>query len=861
MDDAASNKFIPRIKLKHRIDKSYSWRRFLARLIDYQISALILSGLILYTELLPDSIIDALVDSKMAVAAWGFFSTVQWVILESLLLTMFKTTPGKVLLGLRLTSQASEPNYWLRSLAVWVVGAGFGLSFISLFAGLIAANRMKRQGTADWDRWTGFKVETEPLRFTGGAVVAVLIALIIGNREVFIVTSSHPKLTVTKIQNEIRNADINKLAEHPAFVDTYQNETDKTYDVGARLYLAREVLAKKAGDRDFANSLVKTGLLSIIHGENKRIELTAEEEFATLKTKAEAGDANAQSQVGYIYDTGDDRAHVSPDKIKAAEWYLKAAYQGHAGAQYWLGDKYAKGIMGMVKDESKAVELYKKSAEQDYADAQYELAVRYDLGKTVPKDSVKAAELYQKAEESFQKQAAQGDALGKYAIGVRYAKGIRGPKDAIKAVEWLEKAAAEGFVHAEYVLGEMYDKGIDLPRNTEKAIQWYEKAADHGDEYAQFVLAFRHYSGEGLPKDLVKAVEWYQKSAAQGNIGAQFNLGVMYDEGAGVPKSAIKAAEWYLKAAAQGNADAQYNLGLTYYNGQAGIKDSARAYAWVNLAAAQGHSEAQQFRDKLDKPVYSDYFSPPKMLISDVERQEGQRLTSNWKQGDTLLATNEKSSSEPSRKPMKQGTGSAFVISSEGHALTNYHVIKDCKEVKTLGLEGISKVINADTVNDLALLQLPVISNEVASLNPNPGKLRQGEDIIVFGYPLNFALSSGGNLTLGTISALTGLGNNTNQIQITAPIQPGSSGSPVMDKKGYVVAVVSMKLDDAEMAKATGQVGQNVNFAVNGQTVRAFLDANKVRYKTGGGLLSFEKSNADIAEEARKWTVLVECWR
>jgi S1-C subfamily serine protease len=219
------------------------------------------------------------------------------------------------------------------------------------------------------------------------------------------------------------------------------------------------------------------------------------------------------------------------------------------------------------------------------------------------------------------------------------------------------------------------------------------------------------------------------------------------------------------------------------------------------------------------------------------------------------------SAASPDSKPSKQGSGTAFAVSNEGHALTNHHVINGCTEVKVAGRDGVAKVITSDSVNDLALLQLPGKTKDIANLNPDPGKLRQGEDIIVFGYPLDSVLSSGGNLTPGTLSALTGLGNNTNQIQITAPIQPGSSGSPVMDKKGDVVGAVSMKLSDSKMAKATGSIGQNVNFAVNGQTVKAFLDANKVPYKIGGGLFSREKSNADIAEQASKWTVLVECWK
>lgn len=208
----------------------------------------------------------------------------------------------------------------------------------------------------------------------------------------------------------------------------------------------------------------------------------------------------------------------------------------------------------------------------------------------------------------------------------------------------------------------------------------------------------------------------------------------------------------------------------------------------------------------------------------------------------------------------KSSAGTAFFINKEGYAVTNYHVIDECKEVRVAGRDGIAKVSTSDAMNDIALLQVPGMFNDIATINSDPTRLRQGDDIVVFGFPLNSLLSSGGNLTPGIVSALTGLGNNSSQIQITAPIQPGSSGSPVLNKKGEVVGVVSMKLSDSKMAKATGQVGQNVNFAVSGQTLKSFLDAHKVNYVTGG-LMSFNKSTSDLADEAKKWTIVVECWK
>ena len=543
--------------------------------------------------------------------------------------------------------------------------------------------------------------------------------------------------------------------------------------------------------------------------------LTPEEKFAEMKLKAEAGDATSQLDLGAMYAVG---SGVSKDERKAKEWLRKAATQ---------------------------FELFQKLAAQGDARAQLGLGWMYVLGEGVPVDAAKAFEWVQKA-------AVQGDVLAQVFLSELYADGRGVPKNLPKAMEWIKKAADQGYADAQDNLGYMYAKGEGVPKDAAEAVEWYQKAAAQGGAEMQFGLGERYRQGDGIPKNPAKAVEWYQKAADQGYAEAQNRLGYMYAEGKGVPKDAAKAVEWYQKAAAQGHAGAQTSLGTTAYrNGDGVNKNIVLAYAWMNLAAAQGDDVAIMFRN-----IYEPEMTP-------AQRAEGQRLSSSWKKGDILQAASSASSgfASPDGTLSKQGTGTAFAVSSAGHALTNHHVVNGCTEVKVAGREGVAKVITSDSVNDLALLQLPGKTSDVASLNPDLGKLRQGEDIIVFGYPLNFVLSSGGNLTPGTISALTGLGNNTNQLQITAAIQPGSSGSPVMDKKANVVGVVAMKLDDVKMARATGSVGQSVNFAVNGQTVKSFLDANKVPYKTGGGFFSREKSNADIAEEASKWTVLVECWK
>jgi TPR repeat protein len=563
---------------------------------------------------------------------------------------------------------------------------------------------------------------------------------------------------------------------------------------------------RRSASADFLMALVVSIFLSGC-GEN-----TTSQPVSNVVTKNTPEQVPSWDSLSKTPSVSNEVAKKTPEQVLAD--LTKKAEAGDAEAQFALGMMHRDGF-NYDKDgkflNDEATEWLQKAANQGHAKAQFNLAVAYSFGRGVPKNTAKAMEWYQKA-------AAQGHAEAQYHLATTYYEGNNGvTKDLAKAAGLFQSAAAQENVNAQGMLGVMYSKG------------------------------------EGVPKDLAKAAEWWQKAAEQGATQAQFKVGWMYRNGLGVPKDSAKAAEWFKKAAAQGDEVAQGTLGGMYWSGEGVSTDRVLAYAWVNLASISGEKAAGNLRNAFER------------LLSSGERAEAQRISSTWRKGQVLVREGRPAiaSAGTASTPgilSKKGTGTIFVVGKMGHAVTNQHVTGGCSELRIQGRDGVAKLVTEDIVNDLSLVQIPGAVKDTAAIAAEPGKLRQGEDIVVFGFPLNAVLSSGGNLTPGVVSAMTGLGNNTNQIQITAPIQPGSSGSPVMNKKGEVVGVVSMKLSDSKMAKATGSIGQNVNFAVSGQTLKTFLDAHKVEYRTGG-LLSFDKNTADLADEARKWTLVIECWR
>ncbi len=225
----------------------------------------------------------------------------------------------------------------------------------------------------------------------------------------------------------------------------------------------------------------------------------------------------------------------------------------------------------------------------------------------------------------------------------------------------------------------------------------------------------------------------------------------------------------------------------------------------------------------------------------------------------------------------RRSNGSGIVVSTAGHILTNAHVIDGCGTiqasigslVETTGMAvgpkrrsqatfaaGPLRVVNVDPRNDLALLQSAAPVAITAAFRGGRG-VRTGESVIVAGYPLPGLLSSDLNITIGNISALAGPGNDRSLIQITAPVQLGNSGGPVLDASGNVVGVVVARIDALKLIKRTGRSPQNVNFAVSEGTARAFLDSNVVPYRTKRS--EVELKSVDVAAMARDFTVFIEC--
>ena len=552
-------------------------------------------------------------------------------------------------------------------------------------------------------------------------------------------------------------------------------------------------------------------------------------------------------------------------------------------------------------DFSTAFQGFRIYAEQGEAVAQRILGAMYDKGEGVPQDHAEAARWYRRAAE-------QGDAAAQNNLGAMYDKGEGVPQDHAEAVRWYRRAAEQGEAVAQANLGGMYDKGEGVPQDYAEAARWYRRAAEQDHARAQVNLGLMYDKGEGVPQNYAEALRWYRRAAEQGDARAQVNVGLMYEDGAGVPKDFVLAHKWYNLAASRtssSNPDLREKAVRSRDRIAARLTPAQLARAqrlareWrprTSTAEPPSHEQRpstsatpaphapgagpESTRDRIANlqralrrlgydPGPSDGIlgARTRAAIRAFQAEAGLPVTGQISEGlesavlAAVVAAGQAPASTP--EPMRprlerESTGSGFRVSGQGHVLTNAHVVRGCTEVR-IPPSGAVEVLAREGSSDLALLQASAgTALAVAKFRQGRG-IRPGANVVVLGYPLRGLLASGANVSTGAVSALAGPGDDRHLIQITAPVQPGNSGGPVLDAASNVVGVVVAKLDAVRIARSTGDIPQNVNFAVSAGTARAFLDGEGIPYETAPSDDAMEP--VEVAAAARKFTVLVECWK
>ncbi|MGB8131319.1 MAG: trypsin-like peptidase domain-containing protein [Candidatus Angelobacter sp.] len=168
----------------------------------------------------------------------------------------------------------------------------------------------------------------------------------------------------------------------------------------------------------------------------------------------------------------------------------------------------------------------------------------------------------------------------------------------------------------------------------------------------------------------------------------------------------------------------------------------------------------------------------------------------------------------------QQGMGSGFVIDTEGHILTNFHVVEGARQLEVTTSDKKkykAQIVGTDPVHDLAVIQIPNKSVPQAEIGDSKS-LVVGQKVYAIGNP--FGLS--GTMTRGIISSIRSLkgqrGYIDEAIQTDAAINPGNSGGPLLNVRGQVIGINTMIL--------TGGVEQSagIGFAIPINTAKAVLD-------------------------------------
>ena len=308
--------------------------------------------------------------------------------------------------------------------------------------------------------------------------------------------------------------------------------------------------------------------------------------------------------------------------------------------------------------------------------------------------------------------------------------------------------------------------------------------------------------------DYQEALTIWTMLAERGHTNAQVNLGFMYDHGRGTPRNHELAAHWYRAAALQDSAVGQYNLSLLIDEGRAKPLAGRSAHYWMEQSAAQGFTDAQRAlgEKKWQRKNVTDAHAA--ML-----QQHGDDGRSDHQQANVTAVE------------IPVSTGTAWPIAA-GYAVTSHHIIEGKRRITLIDHEGeelLAEVIAGDAARDIAFLHVTDPNRLPPALPLSPHGAPLGASVFTIGFPRIDVMGKSPKLSRGIVSAENGIRDDPRSYQISAPIQQGNSGGPLLNMRGEVVGMISTMLGETNADGSSPRPIPNIGYALKSDVIRQFL--------------------------------------
>ncbi len=195
--------------------------------------------------------------------------------------------------------------------------------------------------------------------------------------------------------------------------------------------------------------------------------------------------------------------------------------------------------------------------------------------------------------------------------------------------------------------------------------------------------------------------------------------------------------------------------------------------------------------------IVNQWYIGKKQNVKYIElRREIDRLK---RKQNAMISNIKADANNPNYNPGRY-SGSGFVISSEGYIVTSFHVIKDAESIVVENSKNAfnAKIVFKDEIHDLAILK--IIDSTFTSFSQIPYIFKPkdallGEVVYTLGYPREEIVYGE-----GSVSSKSGYEGDTSSYQVSIPVNPGNSGGPLFDEKGYLIGMISGKQPELDAA-------------------------------------------------------------